>query len=143
MLTLYRPNTSHVFKFIVFRAFFSDPSGFHDDYFFAMLALSSMQAILCAYYQHISFYSYKTKCWDAVGWWFHTIALLLNHIVIPWTALILAVHLFSNDIGGWRSPFGMITMNYAISTMLTGVKFLLFHAKHMIFDTYVYYKSRR
>lgn len=85
---------------MVFLNYFKD---LHDKFYKGVIMcfyISILQAVLAVSYFHVSFYSKTYKCWDKVGWYFHTCIAFILHIVIPITVVILAVTLYLDTKNG-------------------------------------------
>lgn len=82
--------------------------------------LSIVQTVLAVSYFHVSFYSKTSKCWDKVGWYFHSGITIVLHIVIPIAVVILAVFMYLDTKNG-SAAYNQLLIMYAITCLFSTI----------------------
>lgn len=139
-IDLYRPLVQSSFIFIMFMWMFPECDPAFADYFYPCVACSFAQMACSIYWFHVSFYSENNKCWDKMGWYFHTMAAALNFIVIPIYLVINMARSFSEEYHN-VSPYQLLFVFYCATAVTFSIR-MLYNAKKIFYETHIWYRNR-
>ena len=126
----------------MFLFFFPTPQGEEYGMFVAAFIYSLIQAACVIYFFHVSFYSSKSRCWDKVGWYIHTLTILICHVFLLGILTFYTVKDIIGSTYGLQSPHNCLRININLIWIVSSARFWTLHAKKMVFDTGVWYKER-
>ena len=137
----YRPQISAVFHFTISILVFPEVQEEFNETFQVLYILAIAQFVLTIFYSHTSFYSESSPCWDRMGWWVISMAILIVRIPIP---IYSALQAYTTLESTWdqSNAYSLLFLSHAVSCVISTVGYLCI-AKKVTCDTFKYYKKRR
>ena len=127
-IDLYRPLVSSCFHFGMSLYVFPGVSDEFHPYFMSLFILSLAQCMLTMLNFHVSFYSRSSDCWDAIGWYFHTITIFLLRIVIPIASIIIAL-MAHFELENGSNSYSLLLMSHAFTCIGTSMTYVFYFKK--------------
>ena len=91
--------------------------------------------MLTSFHFHVSFYSKTSDCWDAVGWYFLFIALLLLRFIIPMACIAIALKAHFELAAEGSNAYGLLLMSHAFTCIGATLSYL-FQSRKQVLGTY-------